>query len=53
MITLCLLCIMWYLIVSLSCHAGLGMIYIYDRIKYGPTPIEKIDDDLTDYDYDS
>ena len=29
----------WYLIITISSAALLGLIYLYDRIKYGPLKI--------------
>jgi len=46
MILFTLIVTKWYVIVSLSCLAGLGVIYIHDRIKYGPIPVVEDDEDL-------
>ena len=46
MILLLLVITKWYVVVSLSCLAGLGVVYICDRIKYGPIPVAKDNEDM-------
>jgi hypothetical protein len=46
MILFLLIITKWYVIVSLTCLAGLGVMYIHDRIKYGEIPVVEDNEEL-------